>query len=200
MFYGEKIINQRVILNAGCGRTAEKEKGEKGNPDAKVIYLDIRDNVGADVVHDLNMLPLPFTNNYFDEIILSHIIEHMDNVYPFFEEIHRVLKPNGVVDIVVPHYTDWTYWRDPGHKLHFNSYSFDRFQDTKGHHFDTKYPFKIEKLEVNLQNLWKYLGLEYLINLSIRSRPLRSIRKFWESYLSFIIRGVTVKVRMSAIK
>lgn len=196
-------MGQKMILNAGCGRTTEKEKAEKEKDVAvyaKTVYLDIRDNVGADFVHDLNDLPLPFEDNYFDEIILSHIIEHLDNVYTFLEEIHRILKPNGVVKITVPHYTDWTYWRDPGHKLHFNSYSFDRFQDTKGHHFDTKYPFQIEQLSVDLQKLWRYLGIQFLINLSIKFKPLRNIRKTWESYLSFVIRGVTIKVKMRAIK
>ena len=195
-----KSMIEKVILNAGCGRTAELEKSEKAHPDIKYVYLDIRDNVGADVVHDLNALPLPFADNYFDEIILSHIIEHLNDAYLFLEEVHRILKPNGIVRIVTPHYTDWTYWRDPGHKLHFNSYSFDRFEDTRGHHFDTKYPFKIEELRVDLQNLWRYLGLEFLINLSIKANPLRSIRKFWEAYLCFIIRGVTIKVKMRALK
>lgn len=193
-------MEEKVILNAGCGRTAEKEKSAKKYQNERIIYLDIRDNVGADIVHDLNELPLPFEDNYFDEIILSHIIEHLDNVYIFFEELHRILKPNGLVNIVVPHYTDWTYWRDPGHHLHFSTYSFDRFQVTKGHHFDTRYPFRIEKLSVELQRFWRCLGIEFLINLSIKFRPLRSIRKFWESYLSFIIRGVIIRVQMCAVK
>ena len=196
-------MGQKIILNAGCGRTAEKEKAEKQKNEpacVKTVYLDIRDNVGADVVHDLNALPLPFEDNYFDEIILSHVIEHLDNVYTFLEEIHRILKPDGVVNITVPHYTDWTYWRDPGHKLHFNTYSFDRFQDTKAHHFDTKCPFQIEQLKVDLQKLWRYLGIQFLINLSIKFKPLRNIRKTWESYLCFVIRGVTIKVKMRAKK
>ncbi len=195
-------MEKKMILNAGCGRTAEKEKreGNHESANAKIIYLDIRNNVGADVVHNLNNLPLPFDDNYFDEIILSHIIEHLEDVYVFFEEIHRILKPKSIVRIVVPHYTDWTYWRDPGHKLHFNSYSFDRFQDTVGHHFDTKYPFKIEGLSVDLQKLWRYLGIRFLINFSIKHRPIRFIRKVWESHLCFLIRGVSIKLIMRAIK
>jgi len=195
----ETKLSAKTILNAGCGRTAEKEKKQTPTEN-QMIYLDIRDNVGADVVWNLNKIPLPFEDNHFDEIVLHHIIEHISNIYELFEDIHRILKPNGVVKIVVPHYTDWTFWRDPSHKTHFNSYSFDRFEDTKSHHFDTKYPFKVEKLKISFQNIWKYTGVEFLVNLSVKYRAIRGIRKFWESYLSFIMRASTIKVRMKALK
>ena len=183
------------ILNAGCGRTAEKEKENGISNDT--IYLDIRPDVGADIVHNMNSYPYPFNDNTFDEIILSHSIEHLDNAYDLFEELHRIAKPNCLVRIITPHYTDWTYWRDPGHKLHFNSFSFDRFEVSHGHHFDTEKIFKITKINVRLQRLWRYLGFNLIINLPIKKNPFR---KFWESYLCFIIRGVTINVELRVMK
>lgn len=193
---------KKIILNAGCGRTSEKDKqaGKDESADAKTVYIDIRDNIGADVVHDLNKTPLPFRDNHFDEIILSHIIEHLHDVYGFLEEIHRILKPGGIARIIVPHYTDWTYWTDPSHIRHFNSYSFDRFQETEAHHFDTKYPFKVVELSVDLQKIWRYLGVQFLVNFSIRHRSFRLFRKMWESYWCFLIRGITVKATLRAEK
>jgi len=51
---------------------------------------------------DLNDLPLTFDNDTFDEILMSHIIEHLDNPYMLTLEIHRILKPNGVAKIHLP--------------------------------------------------------------------------------------------------
>ncbi len=86
----------KQVLNAGCGRMTEQGKYIDG---AEITYVDIRDNVGADVVHDLTKLPLPFGTNSFDEVWLYNIIEHLDNIFPFFEEIHRITKPDGIVKI-----------------------------------------------------------------------------------------------------
>jgi predicted SAM-dependent methyltransferase len=187
----------KKILNAGCGRMTEQ--GKYFN-DYEIIYLDIRDNVGADIVHDLNKLPLPFPDNSFDEIWLFNIIEHLNDIFQFFEEVHRILKPGGVMKVSVPHYTDWTFWRDPSHKTHFNSYSFDRFQDTYGHHFDTKTPWKITHLSVTLQRLWRYTGIEWIINLSIKYPAIRFFRKTWEQYLCFMVHGVNIYVEMTPVK
>lgn len=193
-------MTNRIVLNAGCGRTAEKEKScLGGGGETRVIYLDIRDNVGADVIHDLNKLPLPFNDNYFDEILLSHVIGYLDNISIFLEDIHRILKPNGKLHIIVPHYTDWSYWREPEHKLHYSSYSFDRFQNIHNHHFDTKYPFKVQFVKITLQNVWKVLGIQLLLNASIKYKPIRFIRKFWEGYLCFIIRGVNIEVILKKV-
>ncbi|OGC78638.1 MAG: hypothetical protein A2Z27_00035 [candidate division Zixibacteria bacterium RBG_16_50_21] len=183
---------QRVkrILNAGSGR--RKIEG--------AVNLDLRDYIGADVVHDLNQVPYPFPENYFDEVILSHIVEHLYDCLKCFREIHRICKSGALVHVVVPHYTDWSYWANPDHRLHFSSYSFDQLAQTQNHHSDTQYPYRIARLEVHLQRIWRVLGLQALVNLSIRVRPLRSIRKFWEGHLSFLIRAATVNVTLRVLK
>jgi SAM-dependent methyltransferase len=191
---------ERVVLNAGCGRMAENEKRAGAAAGVRRVYLDLRDNVGADVVHDLNVRPLPFANAAFDEIVLFHILEHIREIYPFMDEIHRIGKPGCRVRVVVPHYTDWTFWRDPGHVTHFNSFSFDRFEVTRGHHFDTQRPFKIARMRIALQKLWRTVGLEALVNLSLRVPALRFVRKFWETHLCFLVRGVTVEVDLIVVK
>lgn len=178
------------ILNAGSGR--------RKHPGA--VNLDRRDNIGADVVHDLNVVPYPFEDDYFDEVILSHVIEHLYDCFTCFAEIHRICKPGALVHVTVPHYTDWTYWRHPDHRLHFSSYSFDFLERRDDHHFDTASAYKIVRLHVRMQRLWRYLGIEYSINLSIRHRPMRFIRKYWEAYLSFLMRASTVNATLQVIK
>lgn len=43
-----------------------------------------------------------FPENYFDVIHLSHVIEHINDPDPFVQNIHRLLKPGGVVYCTTP--------------------------------------------------------------------------------------------------
>ena len=45
---------------------------------------------------------LPYDNDYFDRIIISHCLEHILSPEPFLEEMMRVLKKGGVLSISLP--------------------------------------------------------------------------------------------------
>jgi len=48
--------------------------------------------------------PAPFRDECFDEILMSHVVEHMplDDGRALMKECHRILKPGGVVTVIVP--------------------------------------------------------------------------------------------------
>ena len=83
-----------TCLNLGCGN--DKKLG--------CINLDARQDVQPDVVWNIEQLPFPFPDNYFDEIIAKDIIEHLpySKVRPVLKELHRILKPGGKIYIQVP--------------------------------------------------------------------------------------------------
>ena len=43
-----------------------------------------------------------FPSAYFDVITLYHVIEHVDDPVKFFQEVRRILKPDGLVEIWTP--------------------------------------------------------------------------------------------------
>lgn len=47
---------------------------------------------------------IPFDDNTFDVVYHSHFLEHLDrdSALPFLKECYRVLKPNGIIRVVVP--------------------------------------------------------------------------------------------------
>jgi len=101
----------KTILDWGCG-------------DAKVPGAFGIDNVslpGVDMVRDLLNVPYPFQANSADEIYLNHVIEHfaLADYQRILREAYRLLRPNGVLHVRVPHVFSIAAWADPTHKSAF---------------------------------------------------------------------------------
>ncbi len=69
------------------------------------VNLDLSPNVGADVVHDLEVLPLPFGPASFDAVFGSHVFEHIrrERFIPLVGDLVRILKPGGFLISVTPY-------------------------------------------------------------------------------------------------
>jgi SAM-dependent methyltransferase len=174
-------------LDLGCGRN--KPSG----------FIGVDSNPGAtaaDVIADLNC-PLPFPDSIFDEVRAVHVIEHVRDVMQTMAEIHRVTHDGGRVYLVTPHYTDSSSWRDPTHLWHLNTYSFRFWTDQGLHHerhWYTRLEFRECDLHVELARLWKWLGIQWLVN------RFEWFRSFWERYLCFAIRGKQMEFTFEVVK
>lgn len=135
---------KKVIVNLGCGRT--RIPGSIG-----VDRVAIPGSV--DIVHDLNVTPYPFADNSVDEVHFYHVLEHLDDPIAKLEEIHRVLRPGGVLHMRVPHFSSNGAFTDITHKRPFSYFSFDCFQEGDYHSFYTKARFVI------IGRAIKYFGL-----------------------------------------
>ena len=101
-------------LNMGCGN--DYKEGW--------INLDSRKNIRADVLHNLNKFPYPFKNNYFSEILASHVLEHLDDPIGTLKELARISKNNSKITIRVPHAYSYANATDIQHKTNFTENSF----------------------------------------------------------------------------
>lgn len=54
------------------------------------------------VCHNLNEFPLPFTDSSFDVVSAIEVLEHIIDTDRFLDELHRIVRPNGVVLITTP--------------------------------------------------------------------------------------------------
>ncbi len=106
-----------VIINLGCGNNKRPEE----------IGVDIIDGPCVDVVADLNVYPMPFEDNSADIIRSSHCFEHLDNTVTLMEDIHRILKPGGILEFSVPHVSNIEFFRDPTHRRPFTLGTMDYF-------------------------------------------------------------------------
>ena len=149
------------------------------------IGIDSNPRTNADVIHDLGVLPYPFPDNEFDEIICRHVIEHVPDVMSFVSELHRITNPAGRIKIVTPHYTNPDWATDPTHRNHFNSYSFTCFMpDARPFLFTQRSSFVRSALTSPWRTSGELSGLEFITNLDQRWPSFRFTRKFWEFYLS----------------
>ena len=179
------------ILDVGCGL----------NKYPNALGLDYNSKTAADVIHDLAVVPYPFPDDEFDEIICQHVIEHVPDVMAFVSELHRITKPGGRLRILTPHYSNPDWPSDPTHRNHLNSYSFQYFvQEHSSFSFYTSLKLRPIRTYVTLANLWRALGLQFIVNLDQRWPAFRFTRKFWEHYLNLIFRGKELYFEFEVIK
>jgi predicted SAM-dependent methyltransferase len=89
------VIEKMKILDLGSGPW--KYSGS--------ISVDWNKEVNPDIVWDLNVSPYPFNDDEFDLVYASHCLEHLDNPVKIIEEIWRILRPNGMLILKVPHFS-----------------------------------------------------------------------------------------------
>ena len=106
-----------VMLNLGSGYI----------PWLDWVNVDNSAHVAADVYHDLRLFPWPWQDASVSKIRAIDILEHMPDTVAFIDECWRVLRPDSVLMIRVPHWQDKTAWLDPTHVRAFHQETFDYF-------------------------------------------------------------------------
>ncbi|AHJ28186.1 class I SAM-dependent methyltransferase [Nodularia spumigena CS-584] len=102
-----------ICVDLGCG--IHKTEGFIG---VDVFAID-----NVDVVADLNG-HFPFPDNSIDLVKAHNIIEHLPDRIHTMNEIWRILKPGGIVDISVPSTDGRGAFQDPTHVSFWNVNSF----------------------------------------------------------------------------
>ena len=82
-------------------------------------------------VHVGSLESIAYTDNTFDAITMSHVIEHVSNPVALLQECYRILKPGGYLVLVTPNINSWGHaifkynWRglEPPRHLHIFSQS-----------------------------------------------------------------------------
>jgi SAM-dependent methyltransferase len=102
-----------ICIDLGCG--THKAEG--------FIGVDVVAADGVDVIANLNGY-FPFPDNSVDFLKAHDIIEHLPDRIHTMNEIWRILKPDGIVDISVPSTDGRGAFQDPTHVSFWNINSF----------------------------------------------------------------------------
>jgi ubiquinone/menaquinone biosynthesis C-methylase UbiE len=112
------------ILDCGCGRgfyllfigRIEPACTLYGADMDPAVLKQARQHL-PDTVHlfHADALQLPFPDAFFDKIVCSEVLEHLPDDRAGLQELHRALKPGGVLAITVPN-QNYPFWWDPVNK------------------------------------------------------------------------------------
>lgn len=94
---------------------------------AHVVTMDILKLEETDIIHDANNYPWPFEENTFDYIIMSNVLEHVENVSALLSEVQRVGKRHALIRCVCPHYSNPCTYVDVTHRHALSIRSLDVF-------------------------------------------------------------------------
>lgn len=130
------IINDMNKLNLGCG--LKKLEG--------YINVDNRAECQPEVVCDLNIFPYPFPDSYFSEILLDHVIEHLNDPLDVLQELYRISTSGAKIIINCPHFSG--NWVHPGHKSAISVHLFDFLSNQYGEQYGNC-NFKVDLLKLH---------------------------------------------------
>ena len=108
-------------LVLGAGNCRVKKIYNANNQYIDPVYVDIDPDSNPDILLDLNTNSLPFPDSSFEEVHMYEVLEHLGtqgdykHFFSFFEEIARVLVPEGLFIASVPASSSPWVWGDPGH-------------------------------------------------------------------------------------
>ncbi len=159
----EKINKPGRILDVGCGNGGLlllfKTRGwETHGVEPSESGFAIANNKIGETIHNCTLDNYIFPANYFDIVVVNHVLEHIAEPKKTMLEIKRVLKPNGNLHIEVPdagtnqyRFTEskWYHFDGPRHVHQYTTKSLVKllniygFQDIIVHHGFFSYPFDL---------------------------------------------------------
>ena len=110
---------QSLILDVGCG----------DNKFPNSVGMDKRELNNIDIIHDIEQIPWPVLTGNFDEVRMSHVMEHMKHwlVIDIMNELWRVLKIGGKLKLIMPIAGSVAFYSDPTHIKSWNVHTVSYF-------------------------------------------------------------------------
>ncbi len=112
-------ISRAMKIDIGCG--PYKKPGYTG--------VDTDEQPGVDIVADATSLP--FEDGTVDAIHTRNTLEHIPDLFKALSEFYRVSRHGAEIEITVPHFSSYEYWRDLTHLRPFSAFTFDHFDRAK---------------------------------------------------------------------
>lgn len=174
-------MSELYCLEIGCGQILTTKEGEnilhtdKFPAKKEIQKLDVEK-------------AFPFANNTFDKVYAYNIIEHVNDFYFTVNEIHRVLKPKGILYCCMPHVYSYMGWRTQDHHL-CNS---ELFQAYEKHQSDMDRGME----ELAQKRIFKRLKFDYCITLGTIFKPLINHTIGFKNYEQWIGRTMPLNIDM----
>ena len=146
------------ILDVGCGRgaalSALADRGFEvhGFEVSQQAVQGIDARVETRIGPDLSSVRYP--DDYFDQIIIWHVLEHVPDPNEVLGEVHRILKSGGEVVVAVPNFSSlqarwsgsaWFHLDLPRHLYHFPVQSLRGMLTRRGFVVESEHHFSLRQ-------------------------------------------------------
>lgn len=201
-----RFINEQIARDLQNGVPLHLNLGSGPTPKAGFYSVDNADIDGIDIVADLNEPLQLLPDNCARHVFTSHTLEHVNNLVQLLSEMHRITAPGGLIEVIVPHFSNPFYYSDPTHVRFFGLYTMNYFVDeAKQPHnrkvpaFYTKLRFEIDSVKIafyrfNLLDRIFVPFLRYFVNRT------PGAQEFYEYRLSSIFPASELRYRMRPSK
>lgn len=142
-----------TVLILGCGRKQDIARYGLMNgttpltaEDVNFLTLDGDASVNPTLVCDLGNTPIPLPEDSVDLAVALHVLEHIGvqgdtrQWFSFWEDLYRVLRPGGVLQLECPLHSSVWAWADPTHVRGISEYTFLYFNQDSYRHKDSAIP------------------------------------------------------------
>ncbi len=185
----EYFIKNGRILDLGCGRGIFLLTMKAGGWETHGLELNeetaqyAREGLVLDI-KTVSLREAKFADNYFDVIVIWHVLEHLSDPIETIEECRRILKSGGLLVVAIPNFesfqakisgSHWFHLDIPYHLYHFTLKNLklvlekNSFKIVKTRHFSFEFnPFGC------LQSFLNMCHIEHnLLYNVLKSRSLR---------------------------
>lgn len=162
------------VLVIGCGNLGKGMTALAKNSAIELLETDVSWGNRTQIICDAHNLP--FADAVFDGVIIQAVLEHVVDPYRCVAEIHRVLKPSGIV------YAETPFMQ----QVHMGCYDFTRFT-----HLGHRRLFRqFQEIESGAANgpgaalAWSY---QYFLLSFFESKILRKLTRAFARLTSFYL-------------
>lgn len=169
-----------AVLDVGCGQA--KYPGATG--------IDISPETQADLVVDLNETPYPIESDSFDQILCQDVLEHVRQPLKVLEELHRIGRRGGRVQIRTPHYSSVLAYGDPTHEHYFSVMAVRSFEKPLFAHYATA-RFRLVHVTLDFWDPLRWLGIGLLGN---------RFQSTYEMLFAFVLPAMNIRAELEILK
>lgn len=182
-----------LTLELGCG-------SYKRNKDA--VGIDAIDHDCVDIVGDVYDVLGKIPSNSVSAVNSYHFFEHVEDLGTLMKELARIMKEDGLLVVVTPHFSNPYFYSDYTHKNRFGLYSFsylsnDSILARKVPNYNESLKFELCKVKLVFKSPLPFYfrwGVKKLFQIIFNMN--RYMMEFYEENLCYIFPCYEIRYEM----
>ena len=90
---------------AGTSPSRKLNIGSGQFPKEGFVNVDYYSATAPDISHNLDQIPYPFEDDYFELVEADHVLEHLTDPFKVMGELRRVCANGATIRVRVPHFS-----------------------------------------------------------------------------------------------